>query len=157
MVVVADRLRLRWNLDYDLTESLPDHCSLTRIRERYGLDVFRRFCQAIVEQCLHMGLVWGRARSIDATNVVANAATDSLQPRFAVEAHLARLFVTEGDPGGDDGGSGHADDAGGDAPAPLPGTLTETAPADLAERAAQRHDGIRRAGRPNRHATRGYL
>ena len=31
--VVADRLSLRWYLGYDLTEPLPDHSSLTRIRE----------------------------------------------------------------------------------------------------------------------------
>src|ERR671910_733224 len=43
MRVVADRLSLRWYLGYDLSESLPDHSSLTRIRERYGLEVFRRF------------------------------------------------------------------------------------------------------------------
>jgi transposase len=41
--VVADRLSLRWYLGYDLSEPLPDHSSLSRIRERYGLDVFRRF------------------------------------------------------------------------------------------------------------------
>src|SRR2546421_8327339 len=41
--VVADRLSLRWYLGYDLSESLPDHSSLTRIRERYGLAVVRRF------------------------------------------------------------------------------------------------------------------
>src|SRR5216117_2198140 len=41
--VAADRLSLRWYLGYDLTEPLPDHSSLTRLRERYGLDVFRRF------------------------------------------------------------------------------------------------------------------
>ena len=28
---------------YDLDEPLPDHSSLTRIRERYGVEVFRRF------------------------------------------------------------------------------------------------------------------
>src|SRR5688500_14793904 len=37
MQVVADRLSLRWYLGYDLTEPLPDHSSLTRIRGRYGL------------------------------------------------------------------------------------------------------------------------
>ena len=53
--VVADRLSLRWYLGYDLTEPLPDHSSLSRIRERYGLAVFRRFFETIVEQCLAMG------------------------------------------------------------------------------------------------------
>ena len=60
MRVVADRLSLRWYLGYDLTEGLPDHSSLTRIRERYGVEVFRRFFDAIVEQCIAAGLVWGR-------------------------------------------------------------------------------------------------
>src|SRR5215213_559817 len=41
--VAADRLSVRWYLAYDLDEELPDHSSLTRIRKRYGLAVFRRF------------------------------------------------------------------------------------------------------------------
>jgi transposase len=36
----ADRLSVRWYLGYDLGEPLPDHSSLTRIRERYGVDIF---------------------------------------------------------------------------------------------------------------------
>src|SRR6187402_2147501 len=88
MRVVADRLSLRWYLGYDLTEPLPDHSSLTRIRERYGLDVFRRFFEQIVTQCIEAGLVWGQELYIDATKVAANAALDSLHPRFAVDAHL---------------------------------------------------------------------
>src|SRR3954467_7382790 len=86
MRVVADRLSLRWYLGYDLAEALPDHSSLTRIRERYGLDAFRRFFEAIVAQCVAAGLVWGRERYVDATDVDANAAIDALRPRFAVEA-----------------------------------------------------------------------
>src|SRR5215212_6571887 len=102
MRVVADRFSLRWYLGYDLSESLPDHSSLTRIRERYGLDVFRRFFEAIVEQCIHAGLVWGEELYIDATKVAANAALDSLRPRFAMEAHLAQLFAKARDEAGED-------------------------------------------------------
>jgi transposase len=58
--VAADRLSLRWYLGYDLTESLPDHSGLTRIRECYGLAVFRRFFEAVVDQCDAAGLVWGQ-------------------------------------------------------------------------------------------------
>ena len=54
----ADRLSIRWFLGNDLGEPLPDHSSLTRIRTRYGLEVFRRFFEAIVEQCQEAGLVW---------------------------------------------------------------------------------------------------
>src|SRR5215208_6972014 len=104
MRVVGDRLSLRWYLGHDLTEALPDHSSLTRIRERYGLDVFRRFFEAVVEQCLAAGLVWGQELYIDATKVAANASLDSLQPRFAVEAHLGHLFTETGDESeGDEG------------------------------------------------------
>src|SRR3954462_5061294 len=118
--VGADRLSLRWYLGYDLTEPLPDHSSLSRIRERYGLGVFRRFFETIVEQCLAAGLVWGEELFIDATKVAANAALDSLQPRFAVEAHLAQLFAAEGEDNvGGNGSGGLNGEGGGDEPAEL--------------------------------------
>jgi transposase len=154
MQVVADRLSLRWYLGYDLTESLPDHSSLTRIRERYGLDVFRRFFETIVEQCAAAGLVWGEELYLDATKVEANAATDSLRPRFAVEAHLAHLFAQADDGDGDDR-TRDSDGTGGEEPARLPVGLPPESRSALAERAAHRHDWIGSAGRPNRNATSG--
>src|SRR5207248_594204 len=69
----ADRLSVRWYLGYDLGEPLPDHSSLTRIRTRYGVEVFRRFFEKIVEQCQQAELVWGKELSIDGTKVEANA------------------------------------------------------------------------------------
>src|SRR5262249_37701956 len=62
----ADRLSIKWYLGYDLDEPLPDHSSLTRIRERYGVEVFRRFFEAIVDQCQQAGLVWGKELYVDA-------------------------------------------------------------------------------------------
>src|SRR6266702_456089 len=88
----ADRLSVRWYLGYDLGEPLPDHSSLTRIRTRYGVEVFRRFFEKIVEQCQAAGLVWGKELYFDGTKVVANAGKESLKPRFYVEAHLSTLF-----------------------------------------------------------------
>jgi transposase len=101
MRTVADRLSVLWYLGYNVGEPLPDHSSLTRIRTRYGLDVFRRFFEAIVEQCQQAGLIWGRELYFDATHVLADASMDSLVPRFAVEAraaihaHLDALFSDE--------------------------------------------------------------
>src|SRR5437660_11834411 len=46
---VADRLSVRWYLGYDLGEALPDHSSLTRIRARSGVEVFRRFFETVVD------------------------------------------------------------------------------------------------------------
>lgn len=73
MRVLADRLAARWYVGYDVGEALPDRSSLSKIRQRYGLEVFRRFFAAIVEQCQAAGLVWGRELYIDATKVVADA------------------------------------------------------------------------------------
>jgi transposase len=91
--LAADRLSVRWYLGYNLDEPLPDHSSLTRIRARYGLTVFRHFFEAIVEQCQQAGLVWGKELYIDATQVQADAALDSLTARFAVEARESRKAV----------------------------------------------------------------
>ena len=92
MDVVADRLSIRWYLGYDLHEPLPDHSSLTRIRDRYGLLAFRRFFEEIVERCAKAGLVWGEELYFDATKIEANASLESIVPRFAVEQHLQDLF-----------------------------------------------------------------
>ena len=52
----------RWYLGYALDEDLPDHSSLTRIRQRLGIDVFQRFFEQIVDLCQEAGLVWGQDR-----------------------------------------------------------------------------------------------
>ena len=41
----------RWYLGYALDEPLPDLSSLTRIRQRLGIDAFQRFFETIVELC----------------------------------------------------------------------------------------------------------
>jgi len=66
MRVVYDRLSVRWYVGYDLFEELPNHSSLTRIRYRYGLSVFREFFERIVELCIEAGLVGGEELYFDA-------------------------------------------------------------------------------------------
>jgi len=102
MRIAADRLSVRWYLGYDLHEALPDHSNLTRTRERFGLSVFRRFFERIVEERVEAGLVRGDELFFGSTKVEGNAAVDSLAPRWAVEAHLGELFDeghVEHDPG----------------------------------------------------------
>jgi transposase len=93
MRMVADRLSVRWYLGYDLHESLPDHSSLTRIRERFGLSVFRRFFERILQECFDAGLVWGEELFFDATKVEANASLDSARSRSLVEGRLKEHLV----------------------------------------------------------------
>src|SRR5438094_673444 len=91
-------------LYYDLGEPLPDHSSLSKIRQRYGLPVFRYFFETNVEQCQQAKLVWSQDLYVDSTQVHANADLDSLTPRFAIEAreaiqeHLTALFAQEPTP-----------------------------------------------------------
>ncbi|HEX6108930.1 MAG TPA: IS1182 family transposase [Ktedonobacteraceae bacterium] len=167
----ADRLSVLWYLGYDLNESLPDHSSLTRIRERYGVEVFRRFFDAIVEQCQQEKLVWGRELYVDGTQVNANADLDSLAPRFAVEAreamqaHLAALFSDEdAQHEQQEASEDRADTSNAEAtspvaicpaPLPLPFVLSEPEQEELAAENAARHDWIAEQGKPQR-AVHGY-
>jgi transposase len=90
-------LAMRWYAGYNLDERLPDHSSLSRIRARLGVPVFRQFFEAITAQCVQAGLVWGEELIFDATKVRANAARDSLVPRLHLltEQHLATLEEPE--------------------------------------------------------------
>jgi transposase len=152
MEVVADRLSLRWYLGYDLHEPLPDHSSLTRIRERYGLPIFRRFFERIVEECVEAGLVWGEELFFDATKVEANASMESRIPRFAAQAHLGGLF-------GDDGvAQTEAEDV---TPEPYAESDLDALPTasdrGLRAKNAQKDDWISREGKPDRTIVRnGY-
>ena len=144
----ADRLSVLWYLGYDLGEPLPDHSSLTRIRERYGVEVFRRFFEKIVEQCQEAGLVWGKELYIDATKVQANASRNSVKPRFAVEAHLANLFAAETNE--QPTSSTLTTEPEPDVPTPLPVALSEETRQELTQRNEARHDWLEQWGAQDR-------
>jgi transposase len=152
MRVVSDRLSLRWYLGYDLFEPLPDHSSLTRIRDRLGLGVFRSFFERIVQECVEAGLVWGEELFFDATKVEANASIDSTRSRSLVgdrlEEHLAGVFPEDAPPANDDEHSGVI--------AGFVGPEGEERRA-LAQTNALRHRWIAGAGRQERESVRwGY-
>ena len=160
----ADRLSVRWYVGYDLNEPLPDHSSLTKIRTRYGIEVFRRFFEKIVEQCQEAGLVWGKELYIDSTKVEANASVDSVKPRFFVDAHLANLFSAEAEEGGAEAVQEvsqeeltldeHEELP---APKPLPTSLSPEEYAALTQHNEARHDWIEQEGAQDRRVTsRGY-
>src|SRR5258708_2103212 len=100
MEQVKVNLAHRWYIGYDLDEAVPDHSSLSKIRDRYGLDIFQRFFEEIVERCQTAGLVWGKELYFEGTKVRANADLDKQVPRFYVEAkaHLKAMFGTAPEP-----------------------------------------------------------
>ncbi len=157
----ADRLSVGCYIGYDLGEPLPDHSSLSRIRERYGVDIFRRFFEKIVEQWQEVGLVWGKELYVDATKVKANASLDSLTPPFAVEAHLANLFDAQTQEGPVERDQQMLQQEAPSSepveqeqlPVPLPASLTQEEREALVQEHAARHDWIEHLGAQNRSVT----
>jgi len=85
-------LAIRWFIGYALHEALPDHSSLTRIRQRWGEDVFRRIFTRVVRQCQAAGLVSAETVHIDASLIRANVSMDALVSRHidaAIDANDA--------------------------------------------------------------------
>jgi transposase len=166
--IASLNLAHRWYLGYALDEPLPDHSSLTRIRTRLGVEVFRRFFERVVEMCREAGLVWGAELLFDATKVRANADLDSLVPRFYWRAkqHLDQLFEGEPpasgqqpeEPSPAEGANGTAGTAEPTAvPTPLPtGIGAEEAARLAAERAATWDLLEERRLDPERPAVAGY-
>ena len=76
---VHDNLAYRWFCRQSLEGDIPDHSSLTRIRDRLGEGIFESVFRKIVEQCKQKGLVRADCRVMtDATLVEADASLDSL-------------------------------------------------------------------------------
>lgn len=89
------RLDHRWYLGYDLDEVVPDHSSLTKIRDRYGVTIFQAFFERILTLCVEAGLVWGKELYVDATMLEANADYERQVPRLTQSAqeHVQELFT----------------------------------------------------------------
>jgi transposase len=71
-------LAYRWFLRLPIEEKVPDHSSLTKIRDRLGENVFKEAFEKIVEQCQKAGLLKGKQMLTDATLIEANASLNSL-------------------------------------------------------------------------------
>ena len=68
----------RWFCGYELDDMLPDHSSLTRIRQRWGETRFRSIFERVVRQCIDTGLVGGEMVHCDASLVRADVSWESL-------------------------------------------------------------------------------
>ena len=77
----ADSMSLRTFLGYDLSESTPDHSSLSRIRQRLDVEVHQEVFTFVLKVLAEQGLLRGRTIGIDATTLEANAAMRSIVRR----------------------------------------------------------------------------
>ncbi len=81
-------IAIRWFVGYGLHEKLPHHSSLTRIRQRWGEERFRRIFQRTVEACLKAKIATAEVVHIDASLTRANVSWESL-----VERHTTEVLV----------------------------------------------------------------
>lgn len=81
----AVNIAIRWFTGYGLHEALPDHSSLTRIRQRWGAERFRRIFERTVQACVAAKIATGEVVHVDASLIRAHVSWDSLAVRH-VEA-----------------------------------------------------------------------
>jgi transposase len=76
-------LAIRWFAGYRLDEKLPDHSSLTKIRQRWGDERFKRIFHKTVQSCIDADLVNGETVHIDATLIRADVSWESMSTEHA--------------------------------------------------------------------------
>jgi transposase len=76
-------LAIRWFAGYRLDEKLPDHSSLTRIRQRWGTERFKQIFLKTIRSCMDAGLVNCDTVHVDATLIRADVSWESLTTEHA--------------------------------------------------------------------------
>ena len=79
----AVNIAIPWFAGYGLTDAPPDHSSLTRIRQRWGAERFRRVFTRTVEACMAAGIVKGEVVHIDSSLVRADVSWEAIARRHA--------------------------------------------------------------------------
>jgi transposase len=84
-------IAIRWFAGYELDDELPDHSSLSRIRERWGEELFREAFRKVLGDCDKAGLLGKSTVHIDSTLIRADADIGSV-----VDAHLEEVAMENG-------------------------------------------------------------
>ncbi len=92
---VQFNLAYRWFCRLSLEDDVPDHSSFSRIRDRYGEEIFETVFRHIVALCKEKGLVAEECRVMtDATLITADASLNSLIHNDPEEAE--KEAITQG-------------------------------------------------------------
>jgi transposase len=87
---VGYNLAYRWFCRLNLEDTVPDHSSLTRIRDRFGEKTFEDIFRKVVQTCIDRGLVKGDSVMMDGSLFRANASLDSLTKKKDVTSEQDR-------------------------------------------------------------------
>jgi transposase len=98
-------LAIRWFAGYALHEALPDHSSLTRVRQRWGPERFKAILARTVEACIAARIATGEVMHLDATLIRADVSWGAV-----VDAHADAVLagVDEAQPSDPPNGEPHA-------------------------------------------------
>ena len=113
-------LAIRCFAGYGLQETLPDHASLTRIRQRWGAERFRRIFIRTVQACVAAGIAKGEVVHIDSSLIRADVSWDAIARR-----HVESVETSNGEAAPARGGEGDAPPS---APKPATAPVCKTAP-----------------------------
>jgi transposase/uncharacterized protein (UPF0179 family) len=76
-------IAIRWFAGFRLDEKLPDHSSLTKIRQRWGVELFKKVFLRSIRTCIDANLVSGETVHVDATLIRADVSWESLTIQHA--------------------------------------------------------------------------
>src|SRR5918994_7716698 len=85
-------LAIRWFAGYSLHEALPDHSSLTRVRQRWGPERFKAVLAHTVEACIAARIATGEVVHLDATLIRADVSWGAV-----VDAHTSAVLTEAGE------------------------------------------------------------
>lgn len=72
------RMDLRYFIDHDIDELIPDHSTLCKTRQRIPQEIFSEVFEHILGLCVQQGMVDGSTQSIDSAYIDANASIDKM-------------------------------------------------------------------------------
>lgn len=102
MATLPLRLDWLWFVGYDLDSTTPNHSVLSKARARWGVELFDKFFQRVIDQCIKAGLVDGRSVFVDSSLIDANASVDSLFDKKKTIDELNRRLDEQPRAQGDD-------------------------------------------------------
>lgn len=73
------RLDLRFFIDHDVDEAIPDHSTICKTRKRIPQEIFSQVFDHILGLCVHAGMVSGHTQSLDSAYIDANASLDNME------------------------------------------------------------------------------
>jgi transposase len=88
-------LAYRWFCQVRCAKDVPDHSSLTRIRDRFGAERYQAIFDRLLQQLRAKGIVRGRRVMVDATLVEADASINSLEERPQSDPQARALKMYE--------------------------------------------------------------